>query len=142
MERYPCRDSGTGSSFHHPITSTARDSGSHQLYNKNLSLEYLTGYLIEYSLSVDNIFVIIMIFISFNIQPKYYQACPFLGHPRRDHHEVSLHFCRQRPDPAVCMVPLCFRGHAGWHRGKNGLGFLYGRKMKTGSIPQHHPVVS
>ena len=49
------------------------------LYNRNLSLEYLTGYLIEYSLSVDNIFVIIMIFLSFNIQSRYYHKVLFWG---------------------------------------------------------------
>jgi tellurite resistance protein TerC len=49
------------------------------LYNRNLSLEYLTGYLIEYSLSVDNIFVIIMIFVSFNIPQKYYKRILFWG---------------------------------------------------------------
>lgn len=41
------------------------------IYNKNLALEYISGYLIEYSLSADNIFVIIMIFMSFGISPKY-----------------------------------------------------------------------
>jgi tellurite resistance protein TerC len=48
-------------------------------YDRNLSLEYLTGYLIEYSLSVDNIFVIIMIFLSFNIQQRYYHRVLFWG---------------------------------------------------------------
>jgi tellurite resistance protein TerC len=49
------------------------------LYNRNLSLEYLTGYLIEYSLSVDNIFVMIMIFLSFNVQSRYYHKVLFWG---------------------------------------------------------------
>lgn len=49
------------------------------LYNKNLSLEYLTGYLIEYSLSVDNVFVIIMIFFSFKIAPKNFKRILFWG---------------------------------------------------------------
>jgi tellurite resistance protein TerC len=40
-------------------------------YNKNLSLEYLTGYIIEKSLSIDNIFVILLIFLSFGVDPKY-----------------------------------------------------------------------
>ena len=66
--------------FHHPITI---DGLSFQdaiaLYNRNLSLEYLTGYLIEYSLSVDNIFVIIMIFMSFKVQPRYYHKVLFWG---------------------------------------------------------------
>lgn len=48
-------------------------------YNDNLSLEYLTGYLIEYALSVDNVFVILLIFISFAIQQKYYHRILFWG---------------------------------------------------------------
>ncbi|MCX6235089.1 MAG: TerC/Alx family metal homeostasis membrane protein [Bacteroidetes bacterium] len=49
------------------------------LYRKNLALEYLTGYLIEYSLSVDNVFVIIMIFMAFGILNKYYKRVLFWG---------------------------------------------------------------
>ena len=66
--------------YHHPIKIDGllfQDAIS--LYNRNLSLEYLTGYLIEYSLSVDNIFVIIMIFMSFNIQTRYYHKILFWG---------------------------------------------------------------
>lgn len=48
-------------------------------YNRNLSLEYLTGYIIEYSLSVDNVFIILMIFISFNVPEKYYKRVLFWG---------------------------------------------------------------
>jgi tellurite resistance protein TerC len=43
------------------------------LYEKNLALEYLTGYIIEKSLSVDNIFVIILIFYAFGVEEKYYK---------------------------------------------------------------------
>src|SRR5690606_30342229 len=31
-------------------------------YNTNLSIEYLTGYVVEYALSVDNIFVMVLLF--------------------------------------------------------------------------------
>jgi tellurite resistance protein TerC len=66
--------------FNHPIDITGLGvQDAINLYNKNLSLEYITGYLIEYSLSVDNVFVIIMIFISFNIQPKYFKRVLFWG---------------------------------------------------------------
>lgn len=43
-----------------------------KLYNKNLTLEYLTGYIVEYALSVDNIFVMVLLFSSFGIPEKYY----------------------------------------------------------------------
>ncbi len=50
-----------------------------RLYNNNLSLEYLTGYLIEYALSVDNVFVMILIFMAFGVQQKYYKRVLFWG---------------------------------------------------------------
>ncbi|PLX07955.1 MAG: hypothetical protein C0598_12895 [Marinilabiliales bacterium] len=49
------------------------------IYRQNLGLEYITGYIIEYSLSVDNIFVILMIFISFGVDKKYYHKVLFWG---------------------------------------------------------------
>jgi TerC family integral membrane protein len=49
------------------------------IYRKNLALEFITGYVVEYSLSLDNIFVFVMIFISFGIQKKYYHRILFWG---------------------------------------------------------------
>ncbi len=49
------------------------------LYNANLSLEYITGYLIEYTLSIDNIFVMLMIFFSFNVKEIHYKRVLFWG---------------------------------------------------------------
>lgn len=49
------------------------------VYNKNLSLEYITGYLIEYTLSIDNVFVILMIFYSFNVHEMHYKRVLFWG---------------------------------------------------------------
>ena len=49
------------------------------IYRKALTLEYLTGYLLEKALSIDNIFVMIMIFISFGIDQKYYHRVLFWG---------------------------------------------------------------
>ena len=48
-------------------------------YNRQLSLEYLTGYLIELSLSIDNVFVMIMIFLSFGVEKQYYHRVLFYG---------------------------------------------------------------
>ncbi len=57
----------------HNITINENDLvGSLQAYNKNLTLEYLTGYVVEYALSVDNIFVMVLLFSSFGIPEKYY----------------------------------------------------------------------
>ena len=49
------------------------------IYRQNMSLEFITGYLLEYALSVDNIFVIILIFSSFNVRQKYYKKVLFWG---------------------------------------------------------------
>ena len=49
------------------------------VFNKNLSLQYITGYIIEYSLSLDNVFVILLIFLSFNVPEKYYKRVLFWG---------------------------------------------------------------
>ncbi|HXI00277.1 MAG TPA: TerC family protein [Sphingobacteriaceae bacterium] len=42
------------------------------IYRQNLALEFITGYVIEYALSVDNIFVMVLIFTSFRVEEKYY----------------------------------------------------------------------
>jgi tellurite resistance protein TerC len=44
-----------------------------------LSLEYLTGYIVEKSLSVDNIFVFVMVFAYFAIPAKYQHRVLFYG---------------------------------------------------------------
>jgi tellurite resistance protein TerC len=43
------------------------------------AIEFLTGYFIEYSLSIDNIFVFIMIFSYFNVPAKYNHKVLFWG---------------------------------------------------------------
>ena len=44
-----------------------------------LALEYLSAYLMEWSLSIDNIFVFILIFTAFNIQEKHYGRVLLVG---------------------------------------------------------------
>ncbi|MBU1373004.1 MAG: TerC family protein [Bacteroidetes bacterium] len=48
-------------------------------YKENLSLEFITGYIIEYALSVDNIFVMVLIFAAFGVKEKYYHRVLFWG---------------------------------------------------------------
>jgi len=45
--------------------------GIHHFLGTEQSLEFLTGYLIEKSLSLDNIFVFILIFSYFDVKPEY-----------------------------------------------------------------------
>jgi len=46
---------------------------------QTLTLEYFTGYVIEYSLSIDNIFVFVLVFAYFGIPPKYKHRVLFYG---------------------------------------------------------------
>lgn len=66
--------------FHHGL---ALDGVTYEeglsMYRHDLSLEYLTGYLIEKALSLDNIFVMIMIFMAFGVEKKYYHRVLFFG---------------------------------------------------------------
>ena len=48
-------------------------------YGKELGLEFLTGYLVELSLSVDNLFVILLIFGAFRIPDIYQHRVLFYG---------------------------------------------------------------
>src|SRR5229473_570465 len=43
------------------------------------ALEYLSAYLMEWSLSIDNIFVFILIFSFFRIRPEYYARVLLIG---------------------------------------------------------------
>jgi tellurite resistance protein TerC len=50
-----------------------------QLYQKNLGIEFITGYVVEYALSVDNIFVMVLIFAAFAVDPKHYHKVLLWG---------------------------------------------------------------
>ena len=51
----------------------------YETMGKESGLEFLTGYLIEYALSVDNIFVFVLIFSYFNVPEKYQHRVLFWG---------------------------------------------------------------
>lgn len=56
------------------VELTAGNFGvSLQRFQDNMALEYITGYLVEYSLSADNIFVFILILNSFGVRKRYYK---------------------------------------------------------------------
>jgi tellurite resistance protein TerC len=46
---------------------------------QTLALQYLSGYLMEWSLSIDNIFVFILIFSAFSVKEKFYGRVLLLG---------------------------------------------------------------
>lgn len=64
----------------HPIQVIPGNlEASIERYNTNLSMEFITGYIIEYALSVDNIFVILLIFSSFKVAPRNYHKVLLWG---------------------------------------------------------------
>ncbi len=67
--------------FQHPINFSHCTNFAEALviYKNNLALEYLTGYLVEYSLSIDNVFVMVLIFSAFAVEKKYYKRVLFWG---------------------------------------------------------------
>ena len=65
--------------FHHLKLNPGDFAGGLQLYRKNLALEFITGYVVEYALSVDNIFVMVLIFTAFAVAPRYYHKVLLWG---------------------------------------------------------------
>lgn len=57
----------------------AAEFGDVQGYRSEMTQEFLAGYFLEESLSIDNIFVMIMIFVSFGIKKEYYHRVLFWG---------------------------------------------------------------
>jgi tellurite resistance protein TerC len=61
------------------VFSSANFEENISKYNSRISLDYLTGYFIEYSLSVDNLFVILLIFNSFSVPEQYHKKVLLWG---------------------------------------------------------------
>lgn len=68
-----------GSSLSSLLDPSADYATNLDIYRKEMSRQYLAGYFLEESLSIDNIFVMIMIFVSFGIDKKYYHRVLFWG---------------------------------------------------------------
>ena len=69
----------TAKNFHNISLIPNAFEASLSIYKQNLALEFLTGYVIEYALSVDNIFVMVLIFSAFGVDEKYYHRVLFWG---------------------------------------------------------------
>ena len=65
--------------FHHLKLIPGNLAASLELYRKNLALEFITGYVVEYALSVDNIFVMVLIFTAFAVDARYYHKVLLWG---------------------------------------------------------------
>jgi tellurite resistance protein TerC len=65
--------------FHHLTLNPNDFKGGLDLYQKNLATEFITGYVVEYALSVDNIFVMVLIFTAFAVEKRLYHKVLFWG---------------------------------------------------------------
>src|SRR5699024_1065153 len=61
------------------VLSLAAGVGFYFYLGSSQALDYFTGYLIEYSLSIDNIFVFLLIFNYFKVDPRYQYKVLFWG---------------------------------------------------------------
>src|SRR3954464_7418548 len=61
------------------VLSLSFAAGVYNVMGKESGLEFLTGYLIEYALSVDNIFVFVLIFAYFKVPKQYQHRVLFWG---------------------------------------------------------------
>ncbi len=55
------------------------NAGIWYFFGGEVALTFLTGYLIEYSLSIDNIFVFVLVFGAFGVPPQYQHRVLFWG---------------------------------------------------------------
>jgi len=85
------------------------------------ALEFLTGYLIEESLSVDNLFVFIMIFGFFKIEPKYQHRILFWGIIGAIVMRAVFIFAGCCPDRKICLDHVCFRSISYLYRDSHGI---------------------
>lgn len=68
-----------GAYSHHWFGIGLNAAGAVKTSGHEAALQFLTGYLIEYTLSMDNIFVIALIFSFFQIPPRYQHRVLFWG---------------------------------------------------------------
>lgn len=79
IENYSQLEALTKKHLHNITLIPGNFAQSLSIYKQNLALEFLTGYVIEYALSVDNIFVMVLIFNAFGVEEKYYHRVLIWG---------------------------------------------------------------
>jgi tellurite resistance protein TerC len=79
IDSFPALQQANTANFHRLKLNPNDFQGSLQLYRKNLALEFISGYVVEYALSVDNIFVMVLIFTAFAVSKRHYHKVLFWG---------------------------------------------------------------
>jgi len=65
--------------FHHLRFSSNDFQNNLQAYRKNLAVEFISGYVVEYTLSIDNILVMVLIFTAFGVSANHYRKILLWG---------------------------------------------------------------
>ncbi|EMM74444.1 integral membrane protein TerC domain protein [Leptospira weilii str. 2006001855] len=86
---------------------------------KTKALEFITGYFLEYSLSVDNLFVFIMVFQKFRITPQYQPLILKWGNYRSFVLPRSYDLHRSGIGFSVRLDPISFRDFSSIYRDEN-----------------------
>lgn len=108
-----------------------------KVYKNNLSLEYLTGYFIEYALSVDNVFVMVLIFLAFGMRKKHYKRVLFWGILGA----IVLRFIFIFISSALIMQFHWILYIFGGFLVLTGIWMFYSRNKENKIEPQNHPIV-
>ncbi len=106
-------------------------------YNHLLSLEFITGYLIEEALSMDNIFVIILIFAAFGVEKRYYHSVLFWGILGAIVFRCLFIFAGAVAVTKYEWILYVFAAFLVY----TGIKMFFNRNKKEEIDPQHHPVV-
>ena len=85
-------------------------------HGRTPALEFVTGYVIELSLSVDNLFVFLLIFRFFQVPRRPSAQSPVLGNPRSAHHARRLHRRGRGAHPEIPLDRLRLRRLPGVQR--------------------------
>jgi tellurite resistance protein TerC len=108
-----------------------------EIYRKNLALEYITGYLIEYMLSVDNVFVMILVFMSFGVQKMYYKKVLMWGIIGAIIMRFMFIFLSAALIQRFDWILYIFGGFLV----VTGIKMFLERNKESKTDPRHHPVV-
>jgi len=108
-----------------------------QLYRDNMAIAYLTGYLIEKTLSVDNLFVILMILTAFGVRTQHYKPILFWGIMGAIVLRFVFIFVGAALIKKFDWILLIFGGFLVY----SAIKMYIDRNKEEKIDPQHHPIV-
>jgi tellurite resistance protein TerC len=123
--------------FHHLVFKPNDLQGNLELYNKNLALEFISGYVVEYALSVDNIFVMVLIFTAFAVDKRYYHKVLVWGIIGAIIMRFSFIFLGATLIKEFHWVLYLFGAFLVY----TGISMFINRNKENEIDPQNHPVV-